>query len=155
MALKTEESSQGDRWKTTCKRYVGYIDIMGFKDMVARMSHEEIYDIMKDIGEARRDNETMDLSHREKKLVSTTSYSDSIIVYSKDDSFEALDTFVDTMAGLSQDLIGDRVPFKGAIAFGLMTLDTENSIFFGQPLIDSYLLQEEILFLRRTYPRIG
>jgi hypothetical protein len=32
------------------------------------------------------------------------------------------------------------------MAFGLMTLDTENSIFFGQPLIDAYLLQEELNF---------
>ena len=27
-----------------------------------------------------------------------------------------------------------------------MTLDTKNSIFFGQPLIDSYLLQDELCF---------
>jgi hypothetical protein len=27
-----------------------------------------------------------------------------------------------------------------------MTLDDENSIFFGQPLIDAYLLQEELYF---------
>ncbi|MDR0436880.1 MAG: hypothetical protein LBH22_01110, partial [Bacteroidales bacterium] len=36
------------------------------------------------------------------------------------------------------------IPHKGALAFGKMTLDTERSIFFGQPLIDAYLLQEEL-----------
>jgi hypothetical protein len=32
------------------------------------------------------------------------------------------------------------------MAFGRMTIDTDNSIFFGQPLIDAYILQEELYF---------
>ncbi len=33
---------------------------------------------------------------------------------------------------------------KGAIAHGTLTADLKNSIVFGKPLIDAYLLQEEI-----------
>ena len=33
---------------------------------------------------------------------------------------------------------------KGAIAFGEMTVDTNNSLYFGQPLIDAYELHKEI-----------
>jgi|JI10StandDraft_1071094.scaffolds.fasta_scaffold2345218_1 hypothetical protein len=34
------------KWKTTAKRFVAYVDIMGFKDMVARNSHKDILEIM-------------------------------------------------------------------------------------------------------------
>lgn len=37
------------------------------------------------------------------------------------------------------------IPHKGALAFGKMTQDYNKSIFFGQPLIDAYLLQEELM----------
>jgi hypothetical protein len=33
---------------------------------------------------------------------------------------------------------------KGAIAFGKMTADVDNSLFFGQPLIDAFELQNEL-----------
>src|SRR5437867_3732968 len=35
MSIKNE-------WPSDCNRFIGFIDIMGFKDMIARKSHEEI-----------------------------------------------------------------------------------------------------------------
>lgn len=40
-----------NNWQITTNRFVGFIDIMGFKDMVARSSHEDIYDMMKKIND--------------------------------------------------------------------------------------------------------
>lgn len=43
-----------------------------------------------------------------------------------------------------KDLFISKIPFRGSIAYGEMTVDLENSIFFGQPLIDAYLLGEQL-----------
>ena len=137
---------QKNDWKITTERFVAFIDIMGFKNLVAKSTHDEIYKMMKTINDQREENANMPWSGIEEKLVRATTYSDSIIIYSKDDSEESFDSICNTVSGLTYDLFKDNVPHKGALAFGTMTLDTENSIFFGQPLIDSYLLQEELSF---------
>jgi hypothetical protein len=140
------------QWKITNERYVGYIDIMGFKDMVMRSSHAEIYEMMKGIERKKKNSAQINwVSSREderqrSELIKTTTYSDSIIVYSKDKSYDSLYSFLCVVAGITSNLFLDKIPHKGAFAFGTMTLDTDNSIFFGQPLIDAYLLQEELAF---------
>jgi hypothetical protein len=133
-------------WTVTCNRYVAFLDIMGFKDMVTRMTHDEVYEMMKKIDKSRKHVENVDWLKTKLFLAKSTTYSDSIIVYSKDESYEAFDFLVSTVAGLTNYLFLEGVPHKGALAFGMMTLDTENSIYFGQPLIDAYILQEEINF---------
>jgi hypothetical protein len=135
-----------NNWETTANRYVVYIDIMGFKDMVAKMSHNDVYELMKRIDGIKKHVENVEWIENKSGLVKTTTYSDSIILYSKDDSYDSFDFIVSTTAGLIDYLFIEGIPFKGAVAFGLMTLDTDKSIFFGQPLIDAYLLQEEIYF---------
>lgn len=87
-----------------------------------------------------------DQNENSPQLVKTTTYSDSIMVYSLDGSIESLKPFICTISALIHDLFAEGIPFKGAIAYGMMTIDMERSIFFGQPLIDSYLLQEEMKF---------
>jgi hypothetical protein len=142
--LKMKEASPGSDWPKTANRYVAYIDIMGFKDMVLRESHSEIHEMMLKIGQYIKDSEEVQWNKATSKLIKTTYYSDSIIIYSKDDSFYSLDSFICTVAAFTHALLAESIPHKGAVAFGLMTLDTDNSIFFGQPLIDAYILQEEL-----------
>jgi len=119
---------------------------MGFKDMIARTPHTEIYEMMKKIDERKKFSEDLDWSHAKSKLIRTTTYSDSIMLYTKDESYNSLYSLVCTVSSLTHDLFIDGIPHKGSIAFGLMTLDNEKSIYFGQPLIDAYLLQEELNF---------
>lgn len=137
--------ASSSEWPVTAKRYVGFIDIMGFKDMVARTTHEEIYVMMQEIESAKRSNENVKWRGNEEPKVRSTFYSDSIILYSKDDSKDSASVINSTISALTDDLICSGIPHKGALGFGKMTLDNEKSIFFGQPLIDAYLLQEELL----------
>lgn len=147
---KKNKSKKEDKieWKITTDRFVGIIDIMGFKDLVARNSHETVYEMMKKVSNAMEinqsvfsiDNETESLNIN---IVMMT-YSDSIMIYSRDDSNSSQENFIASVSALSEDLFKDGIPHKGGVAFGKMTLDFENSIFFGQPLIDAYLLQEEL-----------
>ncbi|HLP54383.1 MAG TPA: hypothetical protein VK151_05105 [Fluviicola sp.] len=135
-----------DDWAITTNRFVAFIDIMGFKDMVMKMSHAEIYKIMRAIDEAKNSNEGILKDSKNNLLVRTTTYSDSIMLYSKDKSASSFTALIIAVSGLTNDLFIEGIPHKGAIAYGKMTLDRERSIFFGQPLIDAYLLQEELHF---------
>ncbi len=116
--------------------------------MIARNSHQVIYKMMLKIQESIVIHEGVKWGNipASEKLVKITTYSDSIMIYSKDDSYNSLDYFICTVSGVIEDLLVEGIPFKGSVAFGTMTLDTEKSIFFGQPLIDAFLLQEELLF---------
>ncbi|KAB2868334.1 MAG: hypothetical protein F9K37_10525 [Bacteroidales bacterium] len=134
------------KWRVTCKRFVGFLDIMGFKDRVMRDSHKKVYDLMKKISNYANFNSNIEWNPANKNLIRTTLYSDSIIIYSKDEEPDSLHAIVCTISGLTEDLLKEGIPFKGALSFGNMSVDMKNSIFFGQPLIDAYLLQEEVNF---------
>lgn len=143
MAIAKAENKE---WAITTKRFVAFIDIMGFKDLVMRSTHQQVYKMMQVITDERERMASIDWSDMKENMVKTTTYSDSIIIYSKDDSEISFESISYTIAGLTSSLFAEGIPHKGAIAFGTMTLDTERSIYFGQPLIDAYLLQEEISF---------
>lgn len=144
--MTAKVKSPADKWPITTERFVAFIDIMGFKDMVAKMQHEEIYKMMKVIDDSKTINASIRKNNEMNNLVTTTTYSDSIMLYSKDKSYDSFTALIVAVSGLTNDLFLEKIPHKGALAFGTMTLDTERSIFFGQPLIDAYLLQEEMHF---------
>lgn len=145
MAEQKQSATSKGTWKTTTKRYVGFIDIMGFKDRVSRSTHEEIYNMMLRLNKSKKSIEKIKWAGRS-GLIRTTTYSDSIMFYTKNDSVDSLFSLIAMLSAFSYDLFEETIPFKGAVAHGLMTLDDTNSIFFGQPLIDAFLLQEEIYF---------
>lgn len=144
MTKNTISKGSDKDWQITTKRFVTYIDIMGFKDMIARTPHSDVYNMMKRIEKKYKFYENMKWKDIGSNHVKSTTYSDSIILYSENESIESLKSIIRSTAGLINDLFVEGVPHKGAFAFGKMTLDTTNSIFFGQPLIDAYLLQQEL-----------
>jgi hypothetical protein len=133
-------------WEITNNRYVAYIDIMGFKEMVARLPHNEIYMMMKKIESVKKCMSEVEWLSSKTDFIATTTYSDSIMIYSKDDSYAALYSLICSVSSIINELFINSIPFKGAVAYGAMTLDMIDSIFFGQPLIDAYLLQDELHF---------
>lgn len=147
---KKQKKKESDKfkWEVTSNRFVGIIDVMGFKDLVARNSHEVVYEKMKKVSKAMEVNQSVfsvdyESDNFNLNIIMMT-YSDSIMVYSRDNSDSCLENFIASVSALSEDLFKAGIPHKGAVAFGKMTLDFENSIFFGQPLIDAYLLQDEL-----------
>ena len=134
-------------WNITEDRFVAFLDIMGFKDMIARTKHEDIYKMMIKLDDMSYDNSIIhDRSEDREVLVRTTTYSDSIVMYSKNKNKKSMHAFFGALSGMYQDLLEEGIPFKGAVSFGKMTLDIERTIFFGQPLIDAYLLEGEVNF---------
>jgi hypothetical protein len=109
------------------------------------MPHEEVYKIMKTL-ESYITHERINSSTDWRDIFRLTIYSDSIMLYSKDNSFEAFSRIICFLSVMTSGLFIQGIPHKGSIAYGTMTVDTERSIYFGQPLIDAYLLQEELHF---------
>jgi hypothetical protein len=130
-------------WIPQTSRFVGYVDIMGFKNYIAQTAPENIYVTMFNALNRIAEALTKTVYEDRKQLLRMTTYSDSIIIYTKDDSEPCLYLILIALANLQDILIEEGLPFRGALTQGLMTLDLENSIFFGQPLVDAHLLQEE------------
>lgn len=77
-------------WKTTDKRYVDFLDLLGFKDKVARKKHNEIYDELSMISSIKKsieDSPNKDEIYFTNVDTYIVSFSDSIVLFSKNDSF--------------------------------------------------------------------
>ncbi|MFV0420549.1 MAG: hypothetical protein ACK5KT_17730 [Dysgonomonas sp.] len=135
-------------WSLTTNRFVCFLDIMGFKDMVMRNSHESIYKMLNDFSKKR---DTLDGAislpkQYETDSLKTVSFSDSIVIFTKEDTKECLELLTLATSWLFAKAIEAGIPLKGAIAHGTMSINVSRQIFFGQPLIDAYLLEEEVEF---------
>lgn len=151
MNKESKDKDKTTPWEITTDRYVGFVDIMGFKNMISRLPHDEVYTLMKKVSRSVRSIQSVFSVDYESEAeidinVSMMLFSDSIMLYTRDDEFHSLENLIGSIYTLSDSLFEDGIPHKGAIAFGRMTLDFKESIFFGQPLVDAYLLQEELKF---------
>lgn len=142
-------------WKITENRYVGFIDIMGFKDMVIKKPSGEIYDMMNRLHKVIKNTTAgfgedhdveSDSQVLDNLIVTIITFSDSILVFSKDESELCYDSFVLTVSSLCEELFLQKIPHRGVVAKGEMTLDFKKSIYFGQPLIDAYTMEQDLAF---------
>jgi hypothetical protein len=125
--------------------FVAFLDIMGFKERLLRDGHEKVREKLELLLPAISTIEKI-AKHLSKKTatVKPVVFSDSIILISSDitsDAFIWMIIFVQLM--LSNAFLND-IPMKGAIAYGKMTTDEKHSLYFGQPLIDAFELQNEL-----------
>ena len=137
-------------WKETDKRFVAFFDIMGFRDLVQRNTHDVIVEKLRKIKTTLTGlAETSGGSFTEKYEIKpyqtkSITFSDSIIVFSKSDGFsDAMKILADSYIILKHS-IENGIAIKGALSYGEITVDFNDSLFFGQPIIDSYLLHDEL-----------
>lgn len=144
MAKSSSQSSTSEekkQWIPTEKRFVCFLDIMGFKDMVMRNSHETIYEQLSELSKLRDS-----LDNYKSGTLKTVSFSDSIVIFTKDDSSECFANLTLAMKFLFSRAMRAGLPIKGAVSHGEMSVNSSRQIFFGQPLIDAYLLEEDIFY---------
>jgi hypothetical protein len=147
-----------EKWATTCERYVAFLDIMGFKDMVYRNSHEKVKTMLESIRptiQSIEDSAKNSLSKKRKKtlvdiflsglpVVFPITFSDSILLISSDNSDFSANSIFSFASTIIYDSIDKGIPMKGAIAYGELTGDIDNSLYFGRPLIDAFELLNEL-----------
>lgn len=141
----TQFDANGD-WKLTTERYVGFIDILGFRRIVYEQSHEGILSLLNDIHFNVVENSSIKDAKTFHEYIRFTIYTDTVTFCSKDDSDTSLNLMILTLGSLSQNMFINKIPHKGALSFGKMTMDFSRYIFWGKPLIDCNLLLDEILF---------
>ena len=75
-------------------------------------------------------------------------FSDSILIYSQDDTVDSLHALADITSHIMMYAIQQEkpIPLKGAIAAGRMTCNQTKQLYFGQALIDAYLLEENVKY---------
>jgi hypothetical protein len=135
-------------WQIECNRFVAYIDILGFKELVLNNSFEYLIDKFSIIN-----NDTLLFSSPKffdgKKIVCLHSiyFSDTIYIFSSNDSIISFKHFLLALYYYTNCLLFNNIPFTGAISHGNAYIDIEKNIFFGKPIIDSYILGEQVNYI--------
>jgi len=147
--MPEKEKTKKTNWKTTDNRFVAFFDILGFKDQVMRKSHNEIYEQLSKISKTR--NFIANATNHEKIYekyndaeIYIVNFSDSIVVFSKNDNIGNFKYFLVAIRWLFARTIEDNIPIKGGFAYGEVSLNKSEQIYFGQPIIDAYLIEEDV-----------
>ena len=147
-------NSEETEWKPDNNRFVCFLDIMGFKNMIDTKPHEDVKKMMEEVSRLRqhiinqnkviKKDETYSIYKNSD--IQLVSFSDSIILFTNED--KPADFLLLTYATRKILFEAARlgIPIKGAISYGYITADFENSIFLGRPIVDAYLLQEELFY---------
>lgn len=144
------EESKIKNWVTTTPRFVVFLDIMGFKDFVNRNPHQIVYEKLQLLSHKRQaiDHASQKKYNRayDNADIYTISFSDSFIMFSKDDSVGCFEIISFAAALLVQEAITNNIPIKGGIAHGQITVNKSQQIYFGQPIIDAFEIQEDVYY---------
>ena len=140
-------------WNNTTNRFVAFFDIMGFKDMVQRKSHADILKTLEKLKDVLKFMENQDSENNKflkplnikKFQTRSITFSDSIIFFSQGDTIKDFEKIVIDSYFIIQKSIENGLGIKGALSYGEITVNFENYLFFGQPIIDAYLLHDELL----------
>lgn len=124
------------------QKFVAYLDILGFKELINSAPLSEVrkkldYLISLLNQSAVSYNDSLDIIR----------FSDSIILISKTDSLADFDTLILCIMHIQTHAIQSEIPIKGSISFGEIIYEKEISLLLGKPVINAYLLQEEIKFI--------
>ena len=142
---KFKSYSDNSEWNISDKRFVAFLDILGFKKLVENESHENILKKFEFITEKK--NVVNNDKDDNIKPINIVAFSDSIVIFSKNDTFETFEIFSYAVSWIFSEIIKEQIPIKGGISHGLMTADFKKEIFFGMPLIEAFQTEESTHFM--------
>lgn len=137
-------------WEVTANRFVAFFDILGFKDFVMKNPHEVVVEKMTMLKNARRYALDGFAADGRKVMITnlkSVQFSDSFFVFTATDSADDFLNLLHLSRVLLSGSFAERIPLKGAISYGKITTDFDASNFVGQPIIDAYLLHEDLNML--------
>ena len=131
------------------KRFVAFFDLLGFGSWVENDGSMEVFTYVRGFldlmvraslpGSVVHPNMSVDVPSPDLGYVM---FLDSIVFYSRDDSYECLKTMLAVCGEFMNSVIcGPSRMVRGAIAYGDFFVDPEVSAYVGQALIDGYRLE--------------
>ena len=150
--MNTEES----QFVEAQNRFVAYFDILGFKDFSMKNDIETVYSQLKTLKEifnleyAHTREELGNLGEIENILsdhLFSFIFSDSVLVVSEGDHFMDFILFSAAIVIFMRTALKNGIPLKGGIAHGKIIMDKDNNLFCGAPIIDAYLLEEDLQYM--------
>jgi len=141
-------------WQKTCERYVAFFDLPGFKDKAASETHADILKKMQILKDAAENPESVDWVDSQKMKLNIDSdqtksltLSDSIILFSKGSSVADFFKIITDSCAIRKSAIKNNIPVRIVISYGTVTIDFDNALFLGQPIIDACELLEDLFYL--------
>jgi hypothetical protein len=127
-------------WQPKCKRFVLFVNILGFKDLVAKKTHDAILQkltaLAKSIESLQGDKiaNTLNKIHKISPDQSrAVTFSNSMIFFTKSGELEdAFKILVDAHA-IQVFALKHGIPIKGAISYGEISVDFVRSLFLVNP----------------------
>lgn len=129
-------------------RYVAFIDTLGFKQRITKISHDAAVDVIKQFNQSVYDLwREMELDRD--NSVNGRTFSDSLIIHSRTDSNEELNKILRFLVQLYRISITKcDLPLRGGLAFGnyddIRAIEFNNlqkGLIVGTAFIDAYLLE--------------
>src|SRR5574344_496800 len=140
---KIHDLQNNNSWEADSERLILYADIMGFKNRVFSQKHEDLKKKFVDfILKLRKKIKPLGMSN----YLKVSQFSDSIIIVVNGVNQKMFNLISKSANCLMHEAIRSGFPIKGVIAQGLFTYDKANEIYFGRPLVDAYLLEEDLFY---------
>jgi len=124
------------------KKYVAYIDVLGFKELVGGQKIDSLETYFNTI------IETLDLIRDDKGKISSLLISDSVILISPDTPTD-FRTLLQAVQTIQAKLVQKDIWMRGAISFGDVFFEQELNLVVGTGLVRAYQLESEAI-----YPRV-
>ena len=100
------------KWNNKNERFVVFLDIMGFKDRVARTPMEKLYEQLVDFN-----TEIVNIIAKNKsEEVQLAQFSDSIVLFTNNSEKESLNNLSAILCEIMKEAIYRNIPLKGALA---------------------------------------
>ena len=148
--MGNEESAQKDKkrsasqdWNADIPRLVLYADFMGFKNRTLSKEHEALKEEL----EKFHDRFSKKVSPLQKgDYLKIVQFSDTILIVVNGVDDKMVNLLTKAAVVLFHISMDTGIPIKAVIAQGTFTYDKAKELYFGKPLIDAYLLHEEIKY---------
>lgn len=130
-------------WEDDTEKLILYADIMGFKERVMATEHIDLKQSLLNFKESFR---------RKMKPLQSGDYlryvqfSDSIIIVANGVDSKMFNIITKAAICLFHTAMSKGFPLKGVISKGKFTFDLKNELYLGRPLVDAYMLHEEIYY---------
>lgn len=138
-------------------KYVAFLDILGFRNRIRGLKAEEAKDLIRafsrtifDIFNEKNSNEKNSNKKNSDSKINGYIVSDSVILYSKDDSKDSLEALIKlTREICEKEFIENSILIRGAIEKGEFDkvpaeerLDLEKGLIVGEAYIKAYLVED-------------